>query len=95
VIYDHQSPVLIPDEDFGRKKIFSVVKYGNNIYSIKVKELKKTNNVLYLYYNSEKLVSNMTWTAAIPLVITANVDFKKVVFIENDIKIGEILYSDY
>lgn len=80
----------IPEEDFVAKKIVSLVKFGNDYYRLSVESIGLLNNVLLVKYKSELISANMTWTAAIPLIITLEADFKHVRFYENENFVKEI-----
>jgi hypothetical protein len=89
-IFDHNVPDTIPCADFSTKQIFSVVKYGNNIYELKTTSVDLIDGVLRVQYTCNLVSENMTWTAAIPMIITAKAEFRKVRFIENGVQLCEI-----
>jgi hypothetical protein len=93
-IYDHFKPDTIPASDFEKKQILAIVKVSNNFYVMNVKEIELYGNILYVKYNCDLKASNMTWTAAIPLVITINGKYTRIKFIENGLQVGEIGLED-
>ena len=90
-IYDHNNnPDTIPSVDFLTKKVISIVKYGNDFHVLSVKEVSLLDGILDVEYSDSLVVENMTWIAAIPLIMTTNVDFQKIRFIENGKQLKEI-----
>ncbi len=89
-INDIDTSATIPEEDFVAKKIVSLVKFGNDYYRLSVESIGLLNDVLLVKYKSELITANMTWTAAIPLIITVEADFKHVRFYENENFVKEI-----
>jgi hypothetical protein len=81
----------IPLADFSAKKVISIVKYGNNFYDLKVADVSMAGNVLIIDYTSTLVSGNMTWTAAIPLIVTLNADYQKIEFIENEKLVKEMV----
>ena len=90
-IFDHNTNDTIPSADFLTKTILSIVKYGNDYYEMVVKDVCLNEQTLEIKYNCELIRENMSWTAAIPVIITVDVDFDKVSFIENDYRFRDII----
>jgi len=90
-IFIHPPYDTIPSADLSTKKVISLVKYGNDFYKMEVKDVSLFDGILIVNYTSILTDENMTWVAAIPLILTTGADFKRVVFIENGIKIKELV----
>jgi hypothetical protein len=82
-IYDINNSDTIPASDFSTKKVISIVKYGNDFHVLNVKGLSLYEGILYVAYSDSLVSENMSWTAAIPLIITTGADFQMARFIEN------------
>jgi len=89
-IFDHNTSDTIPTVDFSSKKILAIVKYGNDYYRLKVIGAGILDGILNLEYTCTLVSENITWVAAIPLIITVETDFHKIRFIENGTQIKEL-----
>ena len=90
-LFIQQTPDTIPSNDFSTKKVISIVKYGNEFYDMAVNEFRLFNRVLIISYTSTLVHENMTFVVAIPLIITTNADFRRILFLENGKQIKELI----
>lgn len=90
-IYDHNIPDTIPQADLSNKKVISIVKYGNDFYVLSVKGLSLLDGIITVDYSDSLVSENMTWTTAIPSIITTSADFQKIKLVENGITV-KIIY---
>ncbi len=90
-VSDHNPNPTIPPEHFAVKKVISIVKYGNDYYDLKVKGITLVGTVLKVDYTSTLQSENMTWVAAIPLILALDADYQKIQFVENGKLVKEIL----
>jgi len=89
-IFDHNPSDPIPEEDFSSGKFIAIVKYYNDYFRLKTKGACILDGVLSLEYTCTLVSENITWVAAIPLIITVETDFHKIRFIENGTQIKEL-----
>jgi hypothetical protein len=90
-VYDHSTGDTIPAADLRTKKVIAVVKYGDNYYDMSVREVGIRDGSLVVEYNCNLVTQNMTWIAAIPIIITTSADFHKIQFVENGMNVKEIV----
>ncbi len=83
----------IPLSDLSTKKVVSIVKYGNNYYSLQMTKITLLGTALKVYYTSTLESANMTWVAGIPLIATLDAKYQKIEFIENGKQVGELIPS--
>jgi len=89
-IFDHNIPDTIPQVDFATKKILAIVTYSNDYYELGIDSVSLYESTLNVEYSCTLEQENMSWTAAIPIIITIDADFIKVRFIENGNQVFEI-----
>ena len=89
-VSDHNSNPSIPSSDLSSKKVVSVVKYGNKYYTLQVSKVTLLGTTLKVYYESTLDSANMTWVAAIPLIVTQNATYQRIEFIENGTLVEEL-----
>jgi hypothetical protein len=90
-IYDHNIYDPIPPAELSSRKVVSIVKYGNNIYILKIQKIEILDGTLEIIYTSTLENKNMSWTAAISLIITLNADYHRIRFVENGKIVKEIV----
>lgn len=90
LISDHNPNPTIPSSDLSSKKVISIVKYGNNYYSLQVSRVTLLDTKLKVYYTSTLQGADISWVAAIPLIITLDAKYDTVDFIENGTRVGQL-----
>ncbi|MBN2031426.1 hypothetical protein JW824_14425 [bacterium] len=83
-------PDTIPSSEFLKNEIMAIVKYGNKYFELEVNSVERMREVIYVKYKSELKADSMRWTAAIPMIITTQGDYKIIKFFENGEYIREI-----
>ncbi len=89
-VSDHNPSPTIPSSDLSGKKIVSIVKYGNNYYSLQMSKVTLLGTTLRVYYTSTLDSANMSWVAAIPLIVTLDANYQTIQFIENGKQVNEL-----
>ena len=90
-IYDHNPAPRIPEKEFLANRVISIVKYGNDYYELEVENMNILNGTLHIKYKAILEAENMSWTAAIPIIVTVDTVFEQICFYENNEKIYEII----
>ena len=88
-IADHNPYPRIPPEDLSLARTVSVVKYGNDYYSLQPASIMLLGNVLEVHYTSVLQAENLTWTPVTSMIVVVRADYQKVRFIENGKVVGE------
>jgi hypothetical protein len=89
-ISDHNPSPTIPLSDLSVKKVVSIVKYGNNYYLLQVTNVTLVSTTLKVYYESALKSANITWVAAIPLILTLDASYQSIDFIENGTQVKKL-----
>jgi len=77
--------------DFQTRFVIAVIKESNNYWKMKVNRILFQDEILKIDYTANKVVKNMRWTAAIPLIVMIkNISYTKVQFFENGKLIKEM-----
>lgn len=82
-IYDHNEEPQIPESVLENFEIIGIVKCGNFLCELNVDSIIQTENNLAVYYRSEIIEDNLSWTAAIPIIVTFQADVQNVTYFEN------------
>ena len=84
----------IPENEFLVKRVISIVKYGNDYYDMEIENVKILKDTLQIKYKAILKAENMSWTAAIPLIMTVDSAFERICFYENSKEINEIILKE-
>lgn len=83
-ISDHNPRQPIPETYFATKIIVAVIKKGNRYWQMTVRKASFRDRNVTVDYAARLVVEDMSWTAAIPLVISIPiVDYESIAFVEN------------
>jgi hypothetical protein len=87
-------PDTIPSAEFSTKEVIAILKYGNKYLEMKVSSVERLREILLVKYTSELKADSMSWTAAIPMIITTKGGYSRIKFYENGELIKEIGLED-
>jgi hypothetical protein len=87
-------PDTIPSTEFYTKEVITILKYGNKYFEMKITSIERLREKLLVKYTSELKADSMSWTAAIPMIITTKGGYSKIKFYENGELIKEIGLQD-
>ena len=87
-------PDTIPQSEFLQKEEIVILKYGNKYFELNVTSVERLNQILLLKYTSKLKADSMSWTAAIPIIITTKGGYSRIKFYENAELIKEIGLED-
>lgn len=92
-ISDHNPHEPIPDGDFQSKILPVVIKKGNSYWEMTADRVcyVQADKTLHVYYRAIKVADDMSWVAAIPLVVSIQaVDYSLASFYENGELVGSV-----
>ncbi len=87
-------PDTIPSTEVPPKEVIAIVKYGKKYFDINITSVERLSQILLVKYTSELKADSMSWTAAIPMIITTKSGYSRIKFYENGELIKEIGLED-
>ncbi len=75
-------------------KIISLVKYGNDYYSLSPTGVQLLGEILKVNFTSTLRAQDMTWVAAMPMILAVDANYQKIQYIENGNVVHELNVSD-
>ena len=92
--YHLNTAAVIPESEFLAKRVISIVKCGDDYYDMEIESVRILKDTLQVKYKAILQAENMTWTAAIPLIMTVDSAFTRIRFYENSKEINEIILDE-
>ena len=90
IYFPNETVDTIPSADIAAQKVVSIVKYGNDMCDLELKEVYLFGEMLVVDYTSTVTNQDMSSFAAISLIIMTDADFKRILFLENGRQIREL-----